>query len=81
MDFGEPIAMQSAAPVERRRLDQIEADIAAAERQIADTDERIIVTLRRDGDISEAENKIEATQRMLETMRAQRRQLMRKPRA
>jgi 3-dehydroquinate dehydratase len=73
--------MQSAAPVERRRLDQIEADIAAAERQIADTDERIIVTLRRDGDISEAENKIEATQRMLETMRAQRRQLMRKPRA
>jgi hypothetical protein len=73
--------MQSAAPVERRRLDQIEADIAAAERQIADTDERIIVTLRRDGDISEAEKKVQATQRMLETMRAQRRQLIRKPRA
>jgi hypothetical protein len=81
MDFGEPIPMQSVAPIERRRLDQIEADIAAAERQIADADERIIITLRRDGDISEAENKIEATQRMLETMRAQRRQLMRKPRA
>ena len=73
--------MQRAAPVERRRLDQIEADIAAVERQIADADERIIVALRRDDDISEAEKKVEATQRMLESMRAQRRQLMRKPRA
>jgi paraquat-inducible protein B len=73
--------MQRAAPTERRRLDQIEADIAAAERQIADVDERIIVALRRDDDISEAEKKVEATQRMLESMRAQRRQLMRNPRA
>jgi septal ring factor EnvC (AmiA/AmiB activator) len=73
--------MQRAAPTERRRLDQIEADIAAAERQIADVEERIIVALRRDDDISEAEKKVEATQRMLESMRAQRRQLMRNPRA